>query len=155
MHQEHKPNFGEVPNANTYGVQDVPADLKASSEPGVTVRKLEWMGPRAFKAQYGAQPGVDRDIGMGWGSRRNQRVSHRRAALDALTGLLHAYDLTWDEYAVLAADVPATAVEAVNKNAVVSDIHMSPEAFAGLLADHLAATPDLRTTTLVTAGVER
>jgi hypothetical protein len=110
MHQEHKPNFGEVPNANTYGVHDVPADLKASSEPVVTFQRLEWMGPRALKARYGAQPGVDRDVGMWWGPRHNQRVSHRRAALDAPTGQLYAYDLTWDEYAVLATDVPATAV---------------------------------------------
>ena len=152
MCQERETTDGEVAVANRHDHPRI-LDTEISAQPEVKPLRLRWMGPRAFQSRYGVQPGVDHDIGMWWGPRHNQRVSHPRAALDAPTGLLYAYDLTWDEYAVLAADVPATAVEAVNKKALASDVHMSPEAVAGLLADHLAATPDRRITTVVTAGV--
>jgi hypothetical protein len=100
------------------------------------------------------QPGVEADFGTWWGPRHDQRISHRRAALDSPTGLLYAYDRTWDEYAMFANDVPATAVEAVINHALAGDMPMSAEVFAGLLADHLAApTPDVETTTGLAAGV--
>lgn len=55
MHQEHKPIFGEVQNANTRGVQGCSDALTGPSDPAITLAKLEWMGPRAFMARYGAQ----------------------------------------------------------------------------------------------------
>jgi hypothetical protein len=113
------------------------------------------MGPRAFKARYGVQPGVDRDFGMWWGPRHDQRVSHRRDTLDSPTGLLYAYDLTWDEYAVLATDIPWAAVEAIINRALASDTRMSAEAIAGLLVDHLVVpAQDVETTTELAIGVE-
>ena len=155
MYQEHKANIGEVPAANPYGRQGFPVDPTASSHHTVGLRGLEWIGPLAFKTRHGVQPGVEADFGTWWGPRHDQRISHRRAALDSPTGLLYAYDRTWDEYAMLANDVPATAVEAVINHALAGDMPMSAEVFAGLLADHLAApTPDVETTTGLAAGVE-
>jgi hypothetical protein len=154
MDQERKPNIGEVSVANPYGGQAFPAGSTVSSDPMVQPRSLEWMGPHTFKARHGTQPGVDPDVGMWWGPRHDQRTSHRRTATDSHTGLAYAYDLTWDECAVLAIDVPAAALETVLDRAR-TDLHMSAEAFAGLLADHLAApTPHLESTTQLAAGVE-
>jgi hypothetical protein len=154
MHREHKDNIGEVPGANPYGRQRFPADPTASSHHTVGLRRLEWIGPLAFKTRYGVQPGVEADFGTWWGPRHDQRISHRRAALDSPTGLLYAYDRTWDEYAILANDVPATAVEAVINHALAGDMPMSAEVFAGLLADYLAApTADVETTTGWADGV--
>jgi hypothetical protein len=106
MYQQRKANIGEVHAANAHGGQCRPSHSSDSSNAVVTSAALEWMDPRAFKAQYGVQPGVDRDFGMRCGPRQDQRVSHRRHTLDSPTGLLYAYDLTWDEYAVLAPDIP-------------------------------------------------
>ena len=155
MYQEHKATVGEDHAANPYGGQYFPADSTASSGPVARLRRLDWMGSRAFSARYGAQPGVEADFGMWWGPRHDQRVSQRRDTLDSPTGLLYAYDLTWDEYAVLAIDVPTAAIEAVINSALSSDTRMSAEAIAGLLADHLVVpTPDGQTTTQLAAGVE-
>lgn len=113
------------------------------------------MGPRAFESQYGVQPGADRDFWMWCGLRHDQRICHHRATADSQTDLVYVYDLTWDEYAVMATDVPAAALEANLNRPLATDIHMSAEAFAGLLADHLAArAPDLEPTSEVAAGVK-
>jgi len=155
MYQERKPSIGGVHAANAFGGQCCPVDSTTSSDPEVNPRMLDWMGPHAFKARYGVQPGVDRDFGRWWGSRHDQRVSHRRDTLDSPTGLLYAYDLTWDEYAVLATDIPWAAVEAIINHALASDTRMSAEAIAGLLVDHLVVpTQDVETGTGLTAGVE-
>jgi hypothetical protein len=155
MYQPRKANFGEVHAPNAYGGQCNPSHSTDSSNAVVGSAALDWMGPRAFKTRYGVQPGVDRDFGMRWGPRHDQRVSHRRDTLDSPTGLLYAYDLTWDEYAVLATDVPWAAVEAVINHALARDTHMSAEAIGDLLADHLAVrTPGLETSTELATGVE-
>src|SRR5450759_361486 len=155
MYLQRKANIGEALAANAYGGQCNPPHSSDSSNAVVRSAALDWMGPRAFKARYGVQPGVDRNFGMWWGPRHDQRVSHRRDTLDSPTGLLYAYDLTWDEYAVLATDVPWAAVEAVINNALASDTRMSAEAIAGLLVDHLVVpTQDVETTTESAIGVE-
>jgi len=64
-------------------------------------------------------------------------VSHHFATVDSPTGLVYAYDLTWDEYAVLATDVPRAAVEAALGRALASEARLTVEAFAGLLTDSL------------------
>ena len=155
MYQQRKANIGEVHAANAYGGQGNPSHSSDSSNAVVRSAALGWMGPRAFKARYGVQPGVDRDFGMWWGPRHDQRVSHRRDTLDSPTGLFYAYDLTWDEYAVLATDIPWAAVEAIINRALSSDTRMSAEAIAGLLVDHLVVpTQDVETTTELAIGVE-
>jgi len=73
-------------------------------------------------------------------------VSHHLATVDSPTGLVYAYDLTWDEYAVLATDVPRAAVEAALGRARAGDTHPTVETLAGLLTDSLTA-PTLATGT--------
>ena len=81
-------------------------------------------------------PGVDRDYGMRWGEKGNQRISWR-APLDASRGLLYAYDPLWDEYQVLGTDVPRQAVDAAFKQALESDIHMKVAAFGEIVRSHV------------------
>jgi hypothetical protein len=155
MHREHTPSIDEIPVANSSGRQRFPVDSIASRDPVVGVRRPEWIGPLAFKARYGMQLGVETDFGTWCGPRHDQHISHRRAALDSVTGLLYAYDLIWDEYAVLAADVTAAAVEAVINRALACDMPLLAEVFARLLADHLAApTQDVGTTPEFAPGVK-
>jgi len=154
MYQERESTDGEVAVGNR---RDRPRILETeiSAQPEVKPLRLGWMGPRAFQSRYGVQPGVDRDFGMWWGPRHDQRVSHRRDTLDSPTGLLYAYDLTWDEYAVLATDVQAFAVETVINRALATDMHLSVEFFAGLLAEHLSAPgPDIEPASGLAIGVE-
>lgn len=66
-------------------------------------------------------------------------MSHHFATVDSPTGLVYAYDLTWDEYAVLATDVPRSAFEAALGRAPATGASLTVEAFAGLLTDSLAA----------------
>ena len=94
---------------------------------------LTWTGPQAFKAAYGHLPGIDRDYGMRWGERHEQRISLRRTA-DANDGLLYAYDPTWDEYALISTHAPADAVEATFAQAVQVDVHMTVPQFAEIFA---------------------
>ena len=98
--------------------------------------KLTWTGPKAFNAAYGHLPGIDRDFGMRWGERHEQRISLRRTA-DAVDGLLYAYDPTWDEYAVIATSAPAAAVEATFTQAVQVDTHMTVVGFAEIFTQQL------------------
>jgi hypothetical protein len=155
MDQEHKANVGEVSAANPDGRRCFPADSSASANPLVGLRRLEWMGPHAIEARYGTQPWFERDFGMWWGPREDQRVFHRCAIQDSPTGLFYAYDLTWDEYAVLAKDACVAVVETVVSRALASDRHISADELAGLMADHLAAlTPDGKSTTKLAAGIE-
>ena len=152
MDQERETTDGEVAVANR---RDRPriVDTEISAQPNVKPLRLHWMGPRAFKAQYGVQPGVD--FGMLWGPRHDQRLSHHRDTLDSPTGLLYAYDLTWDEYAALATDIPSAAVEAIINRALGRDTRMSVEAIAGLLVDHLVVpAQDVETTTELAIRVE-
>jgi hypothetical protein len=104
--------------------------------PSAAPHSPRWLGPRAFRAQYGHVPGVDRDFGMRWGERGSQRIS-LRAPLDADHGLLYAYDPLWDEYQVLSADAPRQAVEAAFAQAQGSDIHMDVQAFGEIVRSHV------------------
>jgi len=154
MDQERETTDGEVAVATRHDQPRI-VDTKVSAQLEVKPLRLHWMGTRAFKARYGVQPGVDRDFGMWWGPRHDQRVSYRRDTLDSPTGLLYAYDLTWDEYAVLATDIPWAAVEAIINRALASDTRMPAEAIAGLLVDHLVVPEqDVETTTELAIGVE-
>ena len=87
-------------------------------------------------------PGIDHDYGMRWGSSHDQRVSLRHLVA-ADRGLLYVYDPTWDEYAVLIRDIPVAAVEAAFTRAVQTDIHMSPQSFAAIVAQQPAAPAQL------------
>ena len=79
---------------------------------------------------------------MRWGSNGDQRVSLRHL-IAADRGLLYVYDPTWDEYAVLFRDVPVAAVEAAFTRALQTDIHMSPQSFAAIVAQQPAAPAPL------------
>jgi hypothetical protein len=120
------------------GEHDVDFLLSRALEgaPAASTGWPQWLGPGAFRAKYGHVPGVDRDYGMRWGEKGNQRISWR-APLDASRGLLYAYDPLWDEYQVLATDVPGQAVEAAFKQALESDIHMDVRAFGEIVRSHV------------------
>jgi hypothetical protein len=152
MYQERGTNDGEVEVAHRHDGPRI-LDTGISAQPEAKPIRLGWMGLRAFQSRYGVQPGVDRDFGMCWGPRHDQRVSHRRDTLDSPTGLLYAYDETWDEYAVLATDVPASAVETVINRALATDMYLSVEILAGLRADDLSApAPDIEPASGVAGG---
>jgi uncharacterized protein YndB with AHSA1/START domain len=154
MDQEPETTDSEVDVANRHDRPRI-LDTEISARPEVKPLRLKWMGPRAFKARYGVQPGVDREFGMRWGPRHDQRVSHRRRTLDSPTGLLYAYDLTWDEYAVLATDIPWADVEAFINRALSSETRMSAETIADLLVDHrVVPTQDVETSAELAIGVE-
>jgi hypothetical protein len=147
-------NVGDVTSANPYGGQGVSAD-STTRDPDVSLRTLDWMGRHAFTARHAVQPVVDPVLGMRWGPRHDQSVSHHLATVDSPTGLVYAYDLTWDEYAVLANDVPTTAVEAALGRALASEAHLTVEVFADLLAESLPApTLAAETSTELATGIE-
>jgi len=154
MYQQHETTSGEAAVANCH---EQPAILECEvlERPEVKQLGLEWIGPLAFQCRYGVPPGVEGDSGMWFALRRDQRICHHRATAACPTDLVYVYDLTWDEYAVLATDIPWVAVEAVINLAVATDTDLSAEVFAGLLTDHLAApTPRRATTTALAIGVE-
>ncbi len=115
--------------------------------------ELDWVGPQAFNARYGTV-GVDHDFGMRWGERREQRISLRRHP-GARHGLLYAYDATWDEYAVLAHDVPEPAVEAAFAQALDIDTHMHVLAFTELVRCHQNLGTDASRPDPSNAGIVR
>lgn len=102
--------------------------------------EVAWVGPLQFHRQYADLRGIDHDYGMRWGSNGDQRVSLRRP-VGGDRGLLYVYDPTWDEYGVLFRDVSMAAVEAAFSRAVQTDIHMSAQSFAAIVAQQ-PATPD-------------
>jgi hypothetical protein len=112
------------------------------SAPSTTPATPMWIGPNAFAAMCGDIPGIDRDFGMRWGDRGDQRISLRRTP-DADTGLLYAHDPLWDEYAVLGANVPAKAVEAAFAQAMQVDVHMDVGAFNEIVRSHMLLGPAL------------
>ena len=94
-------------------------------------------------------------LGSRLGPRHDQNVSHHFASVDSPMGLVYAYDLTWDEFAVLATDVPRAAVEAALGRARASGGGLTMEAFAGLLTDSLTApTRAGETSSELATGVE-
>lgn len=155
MYQEHEPVLPEVHAANPTGEEGDSADSTTVFELVAGYRRLDWIGPLAFKTRYAREGGVDSDLGTFWGLRGDQRLYQHRANLNSSRGLVYAYDLTWDEYAVLATDVPIAAVEVLLDHAMAIDPRMSAEMFAGLLAyQHPNLTPDAGTSTELTGGVE-
>jgi len=108
--------------------------------PGSLHQSPTWLGPVAFRAQYGSDGvhrsthlGNDHDYGMRWGAAGDQRISLRHPP-GADSGLLYAYDPTWDEYAVLSGAASVQAVEAAFTQAVATDPHMAVTDFAALVA---------------------
>jgi hypothetical protein len=101
--------------------------------------QLEWTGPKAFDAQHHSIRGVDRDYGMRWGPRSNQRISLRLDGDDATHGLLYAYDPIWQEYAVLSTHADRAAVDRAYAQALDTDPHLPIEDFAVLVSSHSAA----------------
>ena len=148
MHQERNNNVGDVISANPCNGQCFSSASMTAGEVDVGPRRLDWMGRHAFTARYAVQPVADRVLGMRWGPRHDQSVSHHLATAKSPTGLVYAYDLTWDEYAVLAIDIPTAAVKTALGRALASDAALTLEVFAGLLADSVPApmltaqTPD-------------
>jgi len=148
-------NVGDVTSANPFGGQGFPAGSMIALESDVSTRRLDWTGQHAFTARYAVQPVVDPILGTRWGPRHDQSVSYHLATVDSPTGLVYAYDLTWDEYAVLATDVPRAAVHTALGRARASDAHLRVQVVAGLLADSLPApTLAAETSTELAAGVE-
>ena len=138
MCQEPTVNVGDIAPTNPFGGQGLSAD-STTRDPDVSLRRLDWMGRHAFTARNAVQPVVDPILGMRWGPRHDQSVLHHLSTVDSPMGLVYAYDLTWDEYAVLATDVPRAAVEAALGRALASEARLTVEAFAGLLTDSLTA----------------
>jgi hypothetical protein len=101
---------------------------------------LEWRGPVSFARTHAAVPGIERDFGSRWGSNGDQRVS-LRVEVGSDTGLLYAYDPTWDEYAFIGSDVPLAAVEDAFARASRLGEHPSVEAFVTLLPRVSAVCP--------------
>jgi hypothetical protein len=100
---------------------------------------LEWVGRKAFETQHGNIRGIDRDYGMRWGRRSNQRISLRLDGDEATHGLLYAYDPVWQEYAVLSTTAQRSAVDRAFAHALDTDIHMSVEDFTELVGTYGAA----------------
>ena len=124
MYQEPNVNVSDIAPANPYGGQGCSAD-SSTGDPDVSLRRLDWLGRHAFTARYAVQPVVDPILGTRWGPRHDQSVLHHLATVDSPTGLVYAYDLTWDEYAVLATDVPRAAVEAALGRALASEARLT------------------------------
>lgn len=126
------------------GVTDI-AELSSAAYGNTPARPnaaLKWHGERAFAARYGDRSPAERDYGMRWGPRGDQRITLRPNDTGD-RGLLYVYDPTWDEYALLGADVTRGAVEAAFHEAVQIDIHLDPGRFARIVHQH-AATPEAR-----------
>lgn len=125
------------------GVSEVTELRAAAYGHGVTTPPpkpaIEWVGPKAFDSQHPSILGVDRDYGMRWGQRGNQRISLRLDGDAATHGLLYAYDPTWQEYAVLSRAAGRAAVDRAFAHATDTDIHMSVDAFTQLVGSYGAA----------------
>lgn len=133
-----------ITNALSQGCSDVSGLARAAhgrvqlEAVGEAAPALTWMGPAAFQARYGDLPGIDHDFGMGWGAGGDQRISLRQG-IGGHGGLLYVYDPTWDEYAVLLANVTDAAVDHAFATALATDLHMSAQRFAALVAERRVA----------------
>lgn len=138
-----------ITNALSQGCSDVSVlahaahgrtQLKPVPEPGPS---LTWMGPTTFQARHGDLPGIDHDFGVRWGAGGDQRISLRQG-IGGHGGLLYLYDPTWDEYAVLLTNVTDAAVDHAFATALATDLHMSAQRFAALVAERqVAATAEV------------
>lgn len=126
------------------GITDLGVLLEATEIDPRPQTGLSWVGQVSFDRLTADHPGIDHDLGKQWGARRDIRISHRLAA-GATTGLLYAYDRTWDEYAILD---PAAHVETVARTfhaALDTDPHLPLAEFVNVLRGHtpaVAAQPD-------------
>ncbi|GEM_PF-2511244 len=127
------------------GITDLGVLLVATEPtPRPTQPSLNWMGPIAFGRLTETHVGIDHDLGSRWGAGRDVRISHRRPH-DGATGLLYAYDRTWDEYAILADTIDTAIVEAANTAALATDPHLPVDGFlAHLHAAQARHTPAVR-----------
>ena len=102
------------------------------------------MGQLSFDRLANTHPGIDHDLGSQWGPRRDIRICHRLTSGPS-TGLLYAYDRTWDEYAVLAPNAHVEAVAATFHAALEVDPHLPLTDFLRLLHQRtpaIEAQPD-------------
>ncbi len=146
---------GRITTSLDAGVTDLEALRAAASGPHpapASQAGLDWVGPRVFAARYGVVTDADRHYGSRWGTRSEQRITLRPNPVGD-RGLLFVYDPTWDEYAVLATDVTAYAVQAAFTHATQVDIHLDPARFARLVHEH-AADPALGAIPTRVAGPE-
>lgn len=103
----------------TDGVTDV-AELasaaRAAVADGYPTGGLRWLGPAAFRRQAGTEAtGRDHEVGLRWGRWGHRRVAVR-VAPGSSSGLLYVYDVTWDEYAVLALGVDPEVARAAYRS---------------------------------------
>lgn len=138
-----------ITNALSQGCSDVSELARAAhgrvqlEAVGEAAPALTWMGPAAFQVRYGELPGIDHDFGMGWSAGGDQRISLRQD-ISGHGGLLYVYDPTWDEYAVLLSNVTDAAVNHAFATALATDIHLTAQRFAALVAERqAAATPEV------------
>jgi len=96
-------------SAGVSEVAELASAARAAAAAGCRAGDLAWVGPAAFQRQAGTGGGGDLDVGSSWGRRRDRRVAVRTAP-GSSSGLLYAYDATWDEYAVLALGVDPEVV---------------------------------------------
>lgn len=114
------------------GVRD-PRELLAiaTNTPTPTSTTLTWLGVLAFGRRYSGR-GVDEDLGMRCGRRRDVQIGLRRRSSED-TGHLYAHDPLWGEYAVLADPVTAVRATQAFHRAQDLDPRMEPAAFLGVL----------------------
>lgn len=67
MYQGHRPVTGEMHATNPTGEEGESADSTTAFELVVRCRRLNWIGPLAFKTRYAPRRGADPDFGMLWG----------------------------------------------------------------------------------------
>ena len=136
---DHRP-WAPSPSPVRNGATNVPS----RSAEYVTADGLEWLGPLAFGRRHAG--GVDHDFGDHWGRSGEQRLTVRHP-LGTEHGLFYVYDAIWDEFAVLAQDVPLQAVHDATARLAAYDPHTSAgDVVAAVLAELAAPEPRPGTT---------
>ncbi len=125
--------------------------LPSRSAEYVTADGLEWLGPLAFGRRHAG--GVDHDFGDHWGRAGEQRLTVRHP-LGADHGLFYVYDAIWDEYAVLAHDVPLQAVHEATTRLAADDPHTTVRDVVAAVLAELAPPEPCPDTAGPAAGVE-
>jgi len=92
---------------------------------------LTWINERTFARISARHSGIDEDLGLRWGPRRDIRIS-MRAPSEGGPVLLYGYDPTWNEYAVLDVAADPRSARAAFSLAVAIDPQMSPARFVHL-----------------------
>ena len=125
-------------------VRNGATNVPSRSAEYVTADGLEWLGPLAFGRRHAG--GVDHDFGDHWGRSGEQRLTVRHP-LGTEQGMFYVYDAIWDEYAVLAQNVPLHAVHDATARLAADDPHTSAsDVVAAVLAELAAPEPRLDTT---------